>query len=149
EPVGVVKAEPDPVEYTLRKRLPQGRPGGPESFISTRRLKLLGQGWGMGGRAAGSKGQNACTEIYIHHLGLPINRAIHIALQLQGGSLRSLHKAASTSAVEVVGELEPGTDTGEPVTQIRKLSKPHPRLQSHTQVIEMRLAHLKHPPAKN
>ncbi|KAB0369009.1 hypothetical protein FD755_019014, partial [Muntiacus reevesi] len=144
EPIGVVKAEPDPVEYTLRKRLPHGRPGGPETFISTRRLALWSS-W----PAAGPKGQNACTEIYIHHLGLPINHAIHIALQLQAGSLRSLHKAASTSAVELVGEQEPGTDAGEPVTQICKLSKPHPRLQSHTQVIEMRPAHLKHPPAKN
>ncbi|OWK09106.1 hypothetical protein Celaphus_00015140 [Cervus elaphus hippelaphus] len=60
--------------------------------------KLLGRGEGVG-----PKGQNACTEIYIHHLGLPFNRAIHIALQLQAGSLRSLHKAASTSTVELVG----------------------------------------------
>ena len=102
-----------------------------------------------GGWGAGPKGQNACTKIYIHHLGLPINPAIHIALQLQAGSLRSLHKAASPSAMELVGEQEPGTDAGEPVTQIRKLSKPRRRLQSHTQVIEMRLAYLKHPPTKN
>ena len=102
--------------------------------------KLLGRG---------AKDQNACTEIYIHHLGLPINCAIHIALQLQAGSFKSLYMVASTSTMELVGEREPGRDTAEPLTQIHKLSNPHPCLQGHTQVIEMRLALLNHPPTKN
>ena len=35
-------------------------------------------------------GQNSCTEIYIHGLGLAINCTINIALQLQAGSFGSL-----------------------------------------------------------
>ena len=150
EPVGVVKAEPDPVEYTLWEWLPHCLPWRPSDIYVHKKTGLMVQlacCQKLLGRRAGS--QNACTEIYIHHLGLPINCAIHIALQLQAGSFKSLYMVASTSTMELVGEREPGRDTAEPLTQIHKLSNPHPCLQGHTQVIEMRLALLNHPPTKN
>jgi hypothetical protein len=84
EPRGTVEAELDPVEYTLRKRLPHRLPRRPNDIYVNMKTdfkaqlarcqKLLD---------GGARGQNACTEIYIHGLGLAINRAINIALQLQ------------------------------------------------------------------
>ena len=76
----------------------------------------------------GARGQNACSEIYIHGLGLAINRAINIALQLQAGSFGSLQVAANTSTVELVDELEPESDSREPLTRIRNNSAIHIRV---------------------
>nr|XP_004666360.2 ribonuclease P protein subunit p20 [Jaculus jaculus] len=129
EPRGAVEAELDPVEYTLRKRLPHRLPRRPNDIYVNMKTdfkaqlarcqKLLD---------GGAKGQNACTEIYIHGLGLAINRAINIALQLQAGSFGSLQVAANTSTVELVDELEPETDTREPLTRIRNNSAIHIRV---------------------
>ena len=76
EPRGAVEAELDPVEYTLRKRLPHRLPRRPNDIYVNMKTdfkaqlarcqKLLD---------GGVRGQNACTEIYIHGLGLAINRA--------------------------------------------------------------------------
>nr|XP_010964324.1 ribonuclease P protein subunit p20-like [Camelus bactrianus] len=76
----------------------------------------------------GARGQNARTEIYIHGLGLAINRAISIALQLHAGSFGPLKVATSTSTVELADELEPETDTREPLTRIRSNSAIHTRV---------------------
>lgn len=129
EPRGAVEAELDPVEYTLRKRLPHRLPRRPNDIYVNMKTdfkaqlarcqKLLD---------GGTRGQNACTEIYIHGLGLAINRAINIALQLQAGSFGSLQVAANTSTVELVDELEPETDTREPLTRIRNNSAIHIRV---------------------
>uniref|UniRef100_A0A8D0VHE2 Ribonuclease P protein subunit p20 n=3 Tax=Sus scrofa TaxID=9823 RepID=A0A8D0VHE2_PIG len=129
EPRGAVEAELDPVEYTLRKRLPHRLPRRPNDIYVNMKTdfkaqlarcqKLLD---------GGVRGQNACTEIYIHGLGLAINRAINIALQLQAGSFGSLQVAANTSTVELVDELEPETDTREPLTRIRNNSAIHIRV---------------------
>lgn len=129
EPRGAVDAELDPVEYTLRKRLPHRLPRRPNDIYVNMKTdfkaqlarcqKLLD---------GGTRGQNACTEIYIHGLGLAINRAINIALQLQAGSFGSLQVAANTSTVELVDELEPETDTREPLTRIRNNSAIHIRV---------------------
>ncbi|XP_028381011.2 ribonuclease P protein subunit p20 isoform X1 [Phyllostomus discolor] len=126
---GAIEAELDPVEYTLRKRLPHRLPRRPNDIYVNMKTdfkaqlarcqKLLD---------GGSRGQNACTEIYIHGLGLAINRAINIALQLQAGSFGSLQVAANTSTVELVDELEPETDTQEPLTRIRNNSAIHIRV---------------------
>ncbi|KAB0360700.1 hypothetical protein FD754_004856 [Muntiacus muntjak] len=78
EPVGVVKAEPDPVEYALWDQLPHCLLWRPGDIYIHRKTGFM----------------NVCTEIYIHHLGLPINCAIQFASQLQASSFRSLHKAA-------------------------------------------------------
>lgn len=126
EPVGVVKAEPDPVEYTLWERLPHCLPWRPSDIYVHKKTGLMVQlacCRKLLGRRAGS--QNACTEIFIHHLGLPIIGVIHIALQLQASSFRALHKTAGTSAVELVDEWEPGMDTGEPLLQICNNSAIH------------------------
>lgn len=129
EPRGAVGAELDPVEYTLRKRLPHRLPRRPNDIYVNMKTdfkaqlarcqKLLD---------GGTRGQNACTEIYIHGLGLAINRAINIALQLQAGSFGSLQVAANTSTVELVDELEPETDAREPLTRIRNNSAIHIRV---------------------
>ncbi|XP_066238381.1 ribonuclease P protein subunit p20 isoform X1 [Saccopteryx leptura] len=126
---GMVEAELDPVEYTLRKRLPHRLPRRPNDVYVNMKTdfkaqlarcqKLLD---------GGARGQNACTEIYIHGLGLAINRAINIALQLQAGSFGSLQVAANTSTVELVDELEPEIDTREPLTRIRNNSAIHIRV---------------------
>ncbi|KAM7331791.1 hypothetical protein ACRRTK_008499 [Alexandromys fortis] len=129
EPRGAIEAELDPVEYTLRKRLPHRLPRRPNDIYVNMKTdfkaqlarcqKLLD---------GGSRGQNACAEIYIHGLGLAINRAINIALQLQAGSFGSLQVAANTSTVELVDELEPETDSREPLTRIRNNSAIHIRV---------------------
>lgn len=129
EPRGAIEAELDPVEYTLRKRLPHRLPRRPNDIYVNMKTdfkaqlarcqKLLD---------GGTRGQNACTEIYIHGLGLAINRAINIALQLQAGSFGSLQVAANTSTVELVDELEPETDSREPLTRIRNNSAIHIRV---------------------
>lgn len=119
EPIGVVKAEPDPVEYTLWERLPHRLPWRPGDIYVHKKTGLMVQlacCQKLLGRRAGI--QSACTEIFTHHLGLPVTRVVHIALQLQAGSFRSLHTAARTSAWELVHEWEPGPDTGEPPLQI-------------------------------
>ncbi|EGW06330.1 ribonuclease P protein subunit p20 [Cricetulus griseus] len=129
EPRGAVEAELDPVEYTLRKRLPHRLPRRPNDIYVNMKTdfkaqlarcqKLLD---------GGSRGQSACAEIYIHGLGLAINRAINIALQLQAGSFGSLQVAANTSTVELVDELEPEIDSREPLTRIRNNSAIHIRV---------------------
>lgn len=109
EPVGVVKAEPDPVEYTLWERLPHRLPWRPSDIYVHKKTGLMVQlacCQKLLGRRAGI--QNACTEIFIHHLGLPVTHVIHIALQLQASSFRSLHTAVRTSTMELVDEREPG-----------------------------------------
>ncbi|XP_004416550.1 PREDICTED: ribonuclease P protein subunit p20-like [Odobenus rosmarus divergens] len=129
EPRRTIEAELDPVEYTLRKRLPHHLPWSPSDIYVNIKTdfkaqlaccqKLLDRG---------ARGQNSCSEIYIHGLGLAINRAINIALQLQAGSFGSLQVAANTSTVELVDELEPETDTREPLTRIRNNSAIHIRV---------------------
>ncbi|EPY84356.1 hypothetical protein CB1_000482007 [Camelus ferus] len=75
--------------------------------------------------------RNARTEIYIHGLGLAINRAISIALQLHAGSFGPLKVATSTSTVELADELEPETDTREPLTDTRE---PLTRIRSNSAI---------------
>ena len=116
EPRGTVEAELDPVEYTLRKRLPHRLPRRPNDIYVNMKTdfkaqlarcqKLLD---------GGARGQNACSEIYIHGLGLAI-------------SFGSLQVAANTSTVELVDELEPETDSREPLTRIRNNSAIHIRV---------------------
>ncbi|XP_043843857.1 ribonuclease P protein subunit p20-like [Dromiciops gliroides] len=131
EPWGTSEAELDPVEYTLRKRLPHRLPRRPNDiYVNMKtdfkaqlaRCQKLLEG---GGR---SKGQGGCPEIYIHGLGLAINRAITIALQLQASSFGALQVAANTSTVELVDELEPETNNQEPLTRTRNNSAIHIRV---------------------
>ncbi|XP_068919354.1 LOW QUALITY PROTEIN: ribonuclease P protein subunit p20 [Petaurus breviceps papuanus] len=128
---GASEAELDPVEYTLRKRLPHRLPRRPNDiYVNMKtdfkaqlaRCQKLLEGGG------GGRGQGGCPEIYIHGLGLAINRAINIALQLQASSFGALQVAANTSTVELVDELEPETNTREPLTRTRNNSAIHIRV---------------------
>ncbi|XP_001509607.1 ribonuclease P protein subunit p20 [Ornithorhynchus anatinus] len=120
----------DPGEYTLRKRLPHRLPRRPNDIYVNMKTdfkaqlarcqKLLGP--------AGGPGSGGWPEIYIHGLGLAINRAINIALQLQAGSFGALQVAANTSTVELVDELEPEADDREPLTRTRNNSAIHIRV---------------------
>ncbi|XP_036267177.1 ribonuclease P protein subunit p20 [Pipistrellus kuhlii] len=123
---GAVEPELDPVEYTLRKRLPHRLPRRPNDIYVNMKTdfqaqlvrcqKLLD---------GGARAQNACTEVYIHGWGLAIHRAINIALRVQAGSFGSLQVAANTSTAELVDDLEPETDAREPLTRIRNNSAVH------------------------
>ncbi|KAK1889941.1 Ribonuclease P protein subunit p20 [Dissostichus eleginoides] len=66
-------------------------------------------------------------EICVHGLGLAINRAINIALQLQASSQGVLQLAANTSTVELVDDLEPEDpdEAGEHLTRTRNNSAIH------------------------
>lgn len=129
EPRAAVEAELDPVEYTLRKRLPHRLPRRPNDIYVNMKTDFKAQ-LARCQRLldGGGRGQGACAEIYIHGLGLAINRAINIALQLQAGSFGALQVAANTSTVELVDELEPDTDAREPLTRIRNNSAIHIRV---------------------
>uniref|UniRef100_UPI00398F46FB ribonuclease P protein subunit p20 n=1 Tax=Pristiophorus japonicus TaxID=55135 RepID=UPI00398F46FB len=117
----------DQVEYTLRKRLPRKLPRRRNDIYVNMKTdfkaqlarcqKMLDSGASGDGGGVG--------EICIHGLGLAINRAINIALQLQAGSFGALHIAANTSTVELVDDLEPELDEGEPLTRTRNNSAIH------------------------
>ncbi|XP_043393550.1 ribonuclease P protein subunit p20 [Chelonia mydas] len=107
-------AEPAPpaAELALRRRLPPRLPRRPgDVYVNmktdfkaqlSRCQKLLGPAGG-------------CAEICIHGLGLAINRAINIALQLQAAGAGALRLAANTSTVELADGLEPqGDEDGRP-----------------------------------
>nr|XP_033797149.1 ribonuclease P protein subunit p20-like [Geotrypetes seraphini] len=64
-------------------------------------------------------------QICIHGLGLAINRAINVALQLQANSFGTLQIAANTSTVELVDDLEPEVDDEEPASRTRNNSAIH------------------------
>ncbi|XP_025720227.1 ribonuclease P protein subunit p20-like [Callorhinus ursinus] len=128
EPRGAVEAELDPGQYTLRKRLPHRLPRRPSDIYVNMKTDFKAQlARCQKFLDGGPRGQNSCSEICIHGLGLAINRAISIALQLQVGSFGSLQVAANTSTMELVDELEPETDTREPLTCLRNTSAIHIR----------------------
>ncbi|TFJ98449.1 Ribonuclease P protein subunit p20 [Platysternon megacephalum] len=105
-------APPPAAELALRRRLPPRLPRRPgDVYVNmqtdfkaqlSRCQKLLGPGGG-------------CAEICIHGLGLAINRAINIALQLQAGGAGALQLHAHTSTVPLADGLEPrGDEDGRP-----------------------------------
>ncbi|XP_067412499.1 ribonuclease P protein subunit p20 [Emydura macquarii macquarii] len=118
------------VELALRRRLPPRLPrrrGDVYVNMQTdfkaqlsRCQKLLGPGGG-------------CTEICIHGLGLAINRAINIALQLQAGGAGTLRLEANTSTVQLADGLEPpdhAADTAHaPLSRARNNSAIHIRVR--------------------
>nr|XP_025715841.1 ribonuclease P protein subunit p20-like [Callorhinus ursinus] len=129
EPRGAVEAELDPGEYTLQKRLPHCLPRRPSDIYVNMKTDFKAQlAHCQKLLDGGARGQNSCSEIYIHGLGLTINHAISIVLQLQAGSFGSLQVAANASTVELVNELEPETDTREPLTRLCNNSAIHIRV---------------------
>ncbi|CAI5791573.1 P subunit p20 [Podarcis lilfordi] len=121
-------SEPGPptqTEYALRRRLPRRLPRRrSDIYINmktdfkaqlSRCQKLLAPGSG-------------CPEICIHGLGLAINRAINIALQLEATGSGSLCLAANTSTVELADVAEPEGDSDEPLARTRNNSAIHIRV---------------------
>ncbi|KAJ3584873.1 hypothetical protein NHX12_013596 [Muraenolepis orangiensis] len=124
-PGGPPSAEMDPVEYTLRKRLPRKLPKRRNDVYVNMKTDFRAQLARCQKLLEGSGGGH--REICVHGLGLAINRAINIALQLQAGSQGALQLAANTSTVELVDDLEPDDpdEAGEPMTRTRNNSAIH------------------------
>lgn len=122
-------SEPGEPERALRRRLPRRLPrrrGDVYVNMKTdfraqlsRCQKLLAPGGG-------------CAEICIHGLGLAINRAINIALQLEAAGGGALRLAANTSTVELADGAEPegdaDPDADEPLARTRHNSAIHIRV---------------------
>nr|XP_020655482.1 ribonuclease P protein subunit p20 [Pogona vitticeps] len=118
-------APPSETEYALRRRLPRRLPRRrSDIYVNmktdfkaqlSRCQKLLGPGSGY-------------SEICIHGLGLAINRAINIALQLEAAGGGSLLLAANTSTVELADVAEPEGDNDEPLARTRNNSAIHIRV---------------------
>ncbi|XP_030042950.1 ribonuclease P protein subunit p20 [Microcaecilia unicolor] len=123
EPKGAMglDVEMDRAEHTLRRRLPRKLPKrNNDVYINMKtdfkaqlaRCRKLLEGGGF-------------NEICIHGLGLAINRAINVALQLQANSFGTLQIAANTSTVELVDDLEAEVDDEEPASRTRNNSAIH------------------------
>ncbi|XP_061103217.1 ribonuclease P protein subunit p20 isoform X2 [Conger conger] len=113
--------EMDPVEFTLRKRLPRKLPKRRHDVYVNMKTDFRAQL----ARCQKLLDGGAQREICVHGLGLAINRAINIALQLQSGSQGALLLAANTSTVELVDDLEPEEAGTEPLTHTRNNSAIH------------------------
>ncbi|KAJ6654940.1 hypothetical protein lerEdw1_006411 [Lerista edwardsae] len=114
-------SEPGEPERALRRRLPRRRG---DIYVNmktdfraqlSRCQKLLAPGGG-------------CAELCIHGLGLAINRAINIALQLEAAGGGALCLAANTSTVELADGAEPEGDADEPLARTRHNSAIHIRV---------------------
>ncbi|XP_072114455.1 ribonuclease P protein subunit p20 [Hemitrygon akajei] len=123
-PVSDSAVDMDPVEYTLRKRLPHKLPRRKNDVYINMKTDFKAQL----ARCQKMLESGGFSEICIHGLGLAINRAINIALQLQAASFGALQIAANTSTVELVDDLEPELDEGEAVTRTRNNSAIHIRV---------------------
>lgn len=119
-PLGV---DMDPVEYTLRKRLPRKLPKRRNDVYVNMKTDFRAQL----ARCQKLLEGGGHREICVHGLGLAINRAINIALQLQASSQGVLQLAANTSTVELVDDLEPDDpdEAREPMTRTRNNSAIH------------------------
>ncbi|KAI9538157.1 ribonucleases P/MRP protein subunit pop7 [Dissostichus eleginoides] len=113
----------DPVEYTLRKRLPRKLPKRRNDVYVNMKTDFRAQL----ARCQKLLEGGGHREICVHGLGLAINRAINIALQLQASSQGVLQLAANTSTVELVDDLEPEDpdEAGEHLTRTRNNSAIH------------------------
>ncbi|MBN3318062.1 POP7 protein, partial [Atractosteus spatula] len=121
-PGGAGEVEMDPVEFTLRKRLPRKLPRRRNDVYVNMKTDFRAQ-LARCQKLLEGGGQR---EICVHGLGLAINRAINIALQLQAASQGALQIAANTSTVELVDDLEPEDEEGgEPLTRTRNNSAIH------------------------
>ncbi len=71
---------------------------------------------------------NGYDEIFVHGLGMAINRAINMGLQLKRRALGSIDLEVNTSTVEVTDDLYPLLDDGDARTRRRFVSALHIRL---------------------
>ena len=93
--------EMDPVEYTLRKRLPRKLPKRRNDVYVNMKTDFRAQ------LARCQKLLESGGHICVHGLGLAINRAINIAHQLQASNQGMLQLAANTSTVEIWSQWRP------------------------------------------
>ena len=110
----------DEEEFILRKRLPKRLPRRKTDIYVTRKTpfkrqlarcqKLLDSG---------------SNELYIHGLGVAINRAVNLALQLQTSGNGSLELVVNTDTVELTDDLEPQNDQQDYEVQTRNNSAIH------------------------
>jgi len=107
-------------EYEIRKRLPRRLPKRKNDVYVTKKTNFKAQ-------IARCKKllESGHSEIYIHGLGVAIDRAVNIALQLKVLGSGSLEVAANTATVDLIDDLEPLNDELEPETQNRKTSAIH------------------------
>ena len=69
--------------------------------------------------------------VFIHGLGVAVDRAINIALQLKAAGSKSgsgnpkVELSANTSTVDLIDDLEPVVDSLEPMTRSRRSSAIH------------------------
>ena len=126
-PTRKIKKEPKEIleeqEFALRKRLPRRLPKRKNDVYVSTRTNMPGQLQRC--RKMLERGAN---ELYVHGLGAAINRAINLSLQLQSEAHGSLQVAAHTSTVELVDDLEPEDEDGEPTTKTRNNSAIHIRV---------------------
>ncbi|XP_062840722.1 ribonuclease P protein subunit p20 [Anolis carolinensis] len=116
---------PSEPECALRRRLPRRLPRRrSDIYVNmktdfkaqlSRCQKLLAPGSGV-------------REICVHGLGLAINRAINIALQLEATGAGALRLDAQTSTVELTDAAEPQNDADEAALRTRNNSAIHIRV---------------------
>jgi len=113
----------DPDEYELRKRLPTRFSTQKNDVYVTcktdfkaqlaRCQKLLDGGY---------------DQVFVHGLGVAVNRAINLALQIKRRGLGSIDLDVNTSTIDVTDDLEPLMDHLDPKSHFRHVSAVHIRI---------------------
>ena len=93
------KLQLDPEEYSLRKRLPERLPRGPNEIYVNNHTDFKAQLT----RAFKCLETEDC--IHVHGLGAAVARAINLALQLQEKSKVPLETSVNTSTVKLFGNI--------------------------------------------
>lgn len=109
----------DNEEYQLKKRLPPRLPKRRNDVYVSRKTNFQAQ------LARCRKLLDQYNEVFVHGLGIAVNRAINLALQLKEAGVGTFEVAAHTSTVELVDDLEPENDDLEPETRTRNNSAIH------------------------
>lgn len=109
----------DNEEYLLKKRLPHRLPKRRNDVYLSRKTNFHAQ------LARCRKLLDQFNEVFIHGLGVAVNRAINLALQLKEGGLGTVDVSTYTSTVELVDDLEPENDDLEPESRTRHNSAVH------------------------
>ncbi|CAL1533860.1 unnamed protein product [Lymnaea stagnalis] len=112
----------DTEEYTLRKRLPHRYPQRHNDVYISAKTNFKAQ------ESKCLKLLDAGNEVVIHGLGRAVNRAINLALQLKSKGVGTVNLAVQTSTVDLIDDLVPETDDGEPKTVFRSNSAVHIRI---------------------
>jgi len=112
----------DKEEFTLRKRLPRKFPKRNCDVYVSRHTNFKQQ------LERCQKILDNGNVVYIHGLGVAINRAINLSLQLKTRGMGSVETAAHTSTVELTDDFEPTTDDHEAESTTRNNSAIHIRV---------------------